>query len=128
MTAAALDGAVALAGFDRSGMLEAIASLPAQLRGGWARTRGLTPPGPPPRGAPAPARGPLRGVAGGADRPHLPFPGRGQPRASVGYSLVLLAGLLERAGYVALSDAEGEAAARAAGGAGGGAMRAAPTA
>src|SRR3990170_2440822 len=42
MNAAVLDDAVALAGFDRSGMLEAIASLPAQLRDGWARTRGLT--------------------------------------------------------------------------------------
>src|SRR3989304_3561187 len=42
MNAAVLDDAVALAGFDRAGMLEAIASLPAQLRDGWARTRGLT--------------------------------------------------------------------------------------
>src|SRR3972149_4050185 len=41
MNAAVLDDAVALAGFDRSGMLEAIASLPTQLRDGWARTRGL---------------------------------------------------------------------------------------
>jgi glucose/mannose-6-phosphate isomerase len=188
VNAAVLDDHLALAGFDRSGMLEAIASLPAQLRDGWARTRGLTLPAPH-RGAHSVAvlgmggsaiagdlvrgvfgerlrvplitvrdyelpafagpgtlvvasshsgateetiaaltaalerkcpvvivttGGPLLEVARRAELPHLTFPGHGQPRASVGYSLVLLAGLLERAGYVALSDAEVEAAARAA--------------
>lgn len=46
--------------------------------------------------------------------PLLRFPGESQPRAAVGWSAVLLAGLLERAGLVDVADAEiEEAAARA---------------
>jgi len=45
-------------------------------------------------------------VARRADLPHLAFPGGGQPRAAVGYSVTLLAGLLERAGMLRIDDAE----------------------
>ncbi len=37
---------------------------------------------------------------------YLTFPGGGQPRAAVGYAVTLLAGLLERAGMLAIDDAE----------------------
>jgi len=57
--------------------------------------------------------GPLGAVATKASLPLLAFPAGGQPRASVGYSMLLLAGLLERAGVLALDDAEVEAAATA---------------
>lgn len=50
--------------------------------------------------------GPLKEVARKAGLPLLDFPGEGQPRAAVGYSLALLAGLLERAGLLALTDQE----------------------
>ena len=55
--------------------------------------------------------GPLGAVATKASLPLLAFPAVGQPRAAVGYSLILLAGLLERAGALVLADAEVEAAA-----------------
>ena len=58
--------------------------------------------------------GPLLDVARRADLPHLTFPGGGQPRAAVGYSITLLAGLLERAGMLAIDDAEVGAAVAAA--------------
>lgn len=58
--------------------------------------------------------GTLLDVARRASLPHLAFPGGGQPRASVGYAITLLAGLLERAGLLELGDAEVEAAARSA--------------
>ena len=54
--------------------------------------------------------GPLLEVARQGGLPHLAFPGGGQPRAAVGYALGLLAGLLERAGFLALSEAEIQAA------------------
>jgi glucose/mannose-6-phosphate isomerase len=58
--------------------------------------------------------GPLRDVAVRARLPLLTFPGGGQPRAAVGYSLGLLAGLLERAGVLELQKEEVEEAARVA--------------
>lgn len=58
--------------------------------------------------------GTLLEVARRAGLPHLAFPGGGQPRASVGYAITLLAGLLERAGLLDLSDPEVEAAAMSA--------------
>jgi glucose/mannose-6-phosphate isomerase len=45
-------------------------------------------------------------VARRANLPHVSFPGGGQPRAAVGYSVTLLAGLLERAGMLSIDDAE----------------------
>jgi glucose/mannose-6-phosphate isomerase len=56
--------------------------------------------------------GTLLEVARRAKLPLLSFPGGGQPRASVGYGLTLLAGLLERCGLLVLEDAEVDAAAR----------------
>lgn len=50
--------------------------------------------------------GPLAEVARRAELPLLTFPGGGQPRAAVGYSLMLLAGLLERLGVLPLGDDE----------------------
>ena len=61
--------------------------------------------------------GALTEAARRAPFPLLAFPGGGMPRAAVGYSVTLLAGLLERAGLLALTDTEVEgaiAAARAA--------------
>lgn len=58
--------------------------------------------------------GTLLDVARRAKLPHLAFPGGGQPRASVGYAITLLAGLLERAGLLELADGEVEAAAHTA--------------
>ncbi|MEZ4596522.1 MAG: SIS domain-containing protein [Chloroflexota bacterium] len=55
--------------------------------------------------------GTLLDVARRARLPHLAFQGGGQPRASVGYAVTLLAGLLERAGLLDLGDADVEAAA-----------------
>lgn len=55
--------------------------------------------------------GPLGAVAAKASLPLLAFPGGGQPRAAVGYSVALLAGLLERAGALPLDGAEIEAGA-----------------
>lgn len=57
--------------------------------------------------------GPLGAVAAKASLPLLAFPGGGQPRAAVGYSMVLLAGLLERAGLLELGAEEVEEGAAA---------------
>ena len=187
MSGAVLDDPVALARFDRSGMLEAIAGLPAQVADGWSRTRELTLPGVHraahtvavlgmggsaiggdlvrgvladrlrvplvvvrdyelpafvdgstlvvassfsgateetvaalaialERRCPAvivTTGGPLLEVARRAELPHLAFPGGGQPRASLGYSMILLAGLLERAGFLRLDELEVAAVVRA---------------
>lgn len=53
--------------------------------------------------------GPLRDVASRASLPLLDFPGEGQPRAAVGYSMTLLLGLLERAGLAPVEESEIEA-------------------
>ena len=58
--------------------------------------------------------GPLGVVAEKASLPLLAFPAGGQPRAAVGWSTILLAGLLERAGALPVTDAEVEAGAVAA--------------
>ena len=50
--------------------------------------------------------GPLGDVATRASLPLLMFPGGGQPRAAVGYALMLLTGLLERTGMLSIDDAE----------------------
>jgi glucose/mannose-6-phosphate isomerase len=49
--------------------------------------------------------GPLKDVAQRAELPLLSFPVGGQPRASVGYGISLLAGLLERAGLLEIDSA-----------------------
>jgi glucose/mannose-6-phosphate isomerase len=59
--------------------------------------------------------GTLGEVARRAELPLLTFPGGGQPRAALGYAVMLLAGLLERAGMLSLEDASVTAAAAAAG-------------
>jgi glucose/mannose-6-phosphate isomerase len=58
--------------------------------------------------------GPLLTVAERAGVPLLAFPGGGQPRASVGYGTILLAGLLERAGLLVLDGLQVAGAAAAA--------------
>jgi glucose/mannose-6-phosphate isomerase len=58
--------------------------------------------------------GALKQAAGRASLPLLGFPSVGMPRAAVGYSVGLLAGLLERAGLLSLDAAEVEAGAIAA--------------
>ncbi len=66
------------------------------------------------RGAPVVAittGGPLREAALRGGLPVLEHPGGGQPRASVGQGTMLLAGLLERAGMLELTEAEVVAAA-----------------
>jgi glucose/mannose-6-phosphate isomerase len=55
--------------------------------------------------------GPLLEVARRAELPHVAFPGSGQPRAAIGYSLGLLCGVLERAGVLGLEDEEVDGAA-----------------
>ena len=50
--------------------------------------------------------GPLLEVARRAELPYLAFRAEGQPRASIGYGVGLLLGLLERGGYLAVDDAE----------------------
>jgi glucose/mannose-6-phosphate isomerase len=50
--------------------------------------------------------GPLLEVARRAELPYLAFEGSGQPRAALGRSAGILAGLLERAGMLALDDDE----------------------
>lgn len=50
--------------------------------------------------------GPLLEVARRAELPHLMFQPGGQPRAALGRSLAMLAGLLERAGMLELGDDE----------------------
>jgi glucose/mannose-6-phosphate isomerase len=182
-----LDDGAALARFDPQGMLEAVATLPAQIRDGWARTRDLEfgashreaqsvavlgmggsavgadlvrgvfsgelrVPLVTVRDYELPAwvgpstlalaasysgateetvtcfaealerkcpvavittGGPLGEVARQAKLPLLEFPGGGQPRAAVGYSVLLLAGLLEKAGLLAAEETDVEEAARA---------------
>ncbi|HVM30271.1 MAG TPA: bifunctional phosphoglucose/phosphomannose isomerase [Candidatus Limnocylindrales bacterium] len=58
--------------------------------------------------------GPLAQVASRVGLPSLVYANESQPRAALGYGLVLLAGLLERAGLLDLAEEEVEAAARAA--------------
>jgi glucose/mannose-6-phosphate isomerase len=58
--------------------------------------------------------GPLLAVARSAELPYVSFPGIGQPRASLGLTLLLLTGLLERAGLLSVAHAEVEAAVQAA--------------
>lgn len=180
-----LDDVATIARTDRSGMLVAIAGLPAQVRDAWARSRSLELPGRHSqakavavlgmggsaiggdlvvgtfadrlsvpvvvvRGYELPAwvgpdtlvvasshsgkteetlaaveaafqrrcpvavitaGGPLGMVAEKVSLPLLAFPAGGQARAAVGYSMVLLAGLLERAGVLTLGDDEVEEAA-----------------
>jgi glucose/mannose-6-phosphate isomerase len=50
--------------------------------------------------------GPLREAAQRAGLPLATFPAHGQPRSAVGYSMGILAGILERAGVLALDEAE----------------------
>src|SRR5690242_3713190 len=50
--------------------------------------------------------GPIGGVAARADLPRLTFPNETPPRAALGYTMLLLAGLLERSGFLDLDDAE----------------------
>jgi glucose/mannose-6-phosphate isomerase len=54
--------------------------------------------------------GALTTAAGRAKFPLLAFPSIGMPRAAVGYSVALLAGVLERAGHLDLEQAEIDAA------------------
>jgi glucose/mannose-6-phosphate isomerase len=58
--------------------------------------------------------GPIGDVAARADLPRLTFPNETPPRAALGYTLLLLSGLLERAGFLDLSDTEVEEAIAAA--------------
>jgi glucose/mannose-6-phosphate isomerase len=58
--------------------------------------------------------GPIGDVATKVDLPRLLFPNESPPRAALGYTLMLLTGLLERAGFLALTDAELDAAISAA--------------
>jgi glucose/mannose-6-phosphate isomerase len=53
-------------------------------------------------------------VAKAVDLPRLLFPNESSPRAALGYTLLLLAGLLERAGFLDLDEPEVEAAIAAA--------------
>jgi glucose/mannose-6-phosphate isomerase len=55
--------------------------------------------------------GPLGEVAARANLPRLVYANESEPRAALGYTLALLCGLLERAGLLALTEAEIEAAA-----------------
>ncbi len=58
--------------------------------------------------------GPIGDVAARAGLPRLLFPSETPPRASLGYGLILLSGLLERAGMLDLTGAEVESAIEAA--------------
>jgi len=58
--------------------------------------------------------GPIGDVAARVQLPRLVYPGETPPRASLGYTLSLLLGLLERAGHLDFADAEIESAAAAA--------------
>ena len=58
--------------------------------------------------------GPIGEVAAHVDLPRLVYPDEAPPRASLGYMLALLAGLLERAGMLDLSAEEIDGAAEAA--------------
>jgi glucose/mannose-6-phosphate isomerase len=50
--------------------------------------------------------GPLKAVAEAASLPFATFPSQGSPRATVGYSLAIVAGVLEKAGVLQLDVAE----------------------
>jgi glucose/mannose-6-phosphate isomerase len=50
--------------------------------------------------------GPLRDVAQRAGLPLATFPAQGQPRSAVGYSMGILAGILERTGVLPIDEAE----------------------
>ena len=58
--------------------------------------------------------GPLKDVAVRAGLPLATFPAHGTPRSSVGYSMGILAGILERAGVLELDESEIRAGAAAA--------------
>jgi glucose/mannose-6-phosphate isomerase len=58
--------------------------------------------------------GALRRVAQAAKLPLVTFPAQGSPRSSLGWSLGIVAGILERAGVLQLEDAEVEQAVRSA--------------
>jgi glucose/mannose-6-phosphate isomerase len=58
--------------------------------------------------------GPIGDVAARVDLPRLTYPNQTPPRAALGYTMILLAGLLERAGLLDLDEAEIEAAIAAA--------------
>jgi len=58
--------------------------------------------------------GPIGDVAARAGLPRLQFPNETPPRASLGYGLILLAGMLERAGMLDLSESEVDSAIEAA--------------
>ncbi len=58
--------------------------------------------------------GPIGEVARSVDLPRLLFPNETPPRASLGYTLALFTGLLERAGFLAIDDGELEQAVDAA--------------
>jgi glucose/mannose-6-phosphate isomerase len=58
--------------------------------------------------------GPIGEVARAVKLPRLLFPNETPPRAALGYTMVLLCGLLERAGMLELSESEVEDAIRAA--------------
>lgn len=58
--------------------------------------------------------GPIGGVAARADLPRLTFPNETPPRAALGYTMLLLTGLLERCGFLDLADGEVEEAIQAA--------------
>jgi glucose/mannose-6-phosphate isomerase len=58
--------------------------------------------------------GPIGDVAKRVDLPRLTFPNETPPRAALGYTLLLLSGLLERAGFLDISDSEVEEAIAAA--------------
>lgn len=57
--------------------------------------------------------GPLGDVATRVDLPRVVYPDDSPPRAAVGYTMAGLAGILERAGVLPLTDAEVDAAANA---------------
>ena len=58
--------------------------------------------------------GPIGDVASKVNLPRLIYPNETPPRAALGYSMILLAGLLERGGFLALDEAHVEEAIRAA--------------
>lgn len=58
--------------------------------------------------------GPIGEVAKQVELPRLTFPNETPPRAALGYTLLLLSGMLERAGYLQLADSEVEEAIAAA--------------
>ncbi len=58
--------------------------------------------------------GPIGDVATKVNLPRLIYPNETPPRAALGYTMLLLAGLLERGGFLALDDAQVDEAIRAA--------------